>query len=319
MDTNRRKISIRMISTRTVILKKTTRSNILLKKKGLHREESASMTLEAALVLPVVLYFMLALLFFLQIFMIQEQIQAAITRMGLSMAKADYVVQEFSSLDDLQSFDFSVFGEEIDLGFADIANYAASTVLLKQYAKQYLNTEALDRSCIQGGYEGLSFALSSIWNEDSCIDIVVSYQIELPIHIFRLKEMPVLQRVRLRSWTGDQIAAAYEKEQKSSTDTVFITDTGSVYHKSESCSHIKLSVSTVSGIPKEQRNSNGARYHPCEACCAGEVDSFAMFFITSDGTRYHSKRDCSKIKRSVKEIPISEIGERTPCKRCSGG
>jgi hypothetical protein len=279
---------------------------------------SASLTLEAALVLPLFLFFMLAFLYFLQIFTLQEQIQSAITKMGLSMAKAEYVLQEFPSTEDMLSFDFSIFGEELDLGLEDIVDNAASAIILKQYVKKYLDVEKLNHSCIQGGFDGLSFASSSILSEDNWIDIVVSYKVQIPVKIFILSELPVLQRVRLRSWTGYQVAAAYETKEEAATDTVFVTETGSVYHKSETCTHIKLSISTVSGIPTEQRNSNGAKYKPCEACCSGAMDPFATYFITSDGTRYHSRRECSKIKRSVIEIPLTEVGERTPCKRCAG-
>jgi uncharacterized CHY-type Zn-finger protein len=125
------------------------------------------------------------------------------------------------------------------------------------------------------------------------------------------------QRVRVRAWTGYEVAATYSLEQEEGKSaTVYITETGNVYHKSTTCSHIHLSVTDIVGIPTSQRNANGGKYYPCEKCCDGERSSNATYYITEDGTRYHSKRDCSKIKRNVKEIPISEVGNRPACKRC---
>lgn len=79
--------------------------------------QEASLTLEASLVIPLFLFFMLAFLYFLQIFMVQEQIQSAITRMGLDLAKLSYIYQDFTSEEDANNFDHTIFpiGSEMGL------------------------------------------------------------------------------------------------------------------------------------------------------------------------------------------------------------
>lgn len=281
-----------------------------------NRIRQASLTIEAAFVLPIFLYFMLAFLFFIQIFTVQEQIQSAITKMGLNLAKSAYVLKDFPSMEESLTFDFTVLGEGFDISLAELADEMASQRVLKLYAKKYLDTGQINHSCIKNGFDGINFYNSSLLSGEDYIDIVVSYQIHIPIKIFILKDMQMTQRVRLRSWTGFNVKAAYQTEDNKKETTVFIAATGSVYHKSETCSHIKLSVREVQGIPTDLRNENGAIYKPCEACCNGTEDKLGTFYITSNGTRYHTKRDCSKIKRSVTEIPLSEVGDRSPCKRC---
>ncbi len=139
----------------------------------------------------------------------------------------------------------------------------------------------------------------------------------MPVRIFIIRNMHFIQRVRLRCWTGLKVDAAYRDGASDKTETtVFVTETGSVYHKTSDCSHIKLSIRAVYGIPTDLRNDNGARYKPCEACCSEPLDNYTGYYITSDGTRFHTIRECSKLKRSVKEISFSETGNRTPCKRC---
>ena len=149
--------------------------------------------------------------------------------------------------------------------------------------------------------------------------MIVRYQVRIPIALFGLDEMNMIQRVRLRGWTGHQLPANYTVEEngEEQEDTiVYITETGSVYHVDRNCSHIKLSVTSVIGLPTALRNDSGAKFYPCEACCNGAESDMATYYITSDGTRYHNRNDCSKIKRTVKEVKLSEVSDRSICKRC---
>lgn len=283
--------------------------------------QKASLTVEAALVLPVFLYFLLSFLYFIQIFTVQETIQAAITKMGLNLAKTSYIFKDFPDIEDALSFDFTVFNNEYELGLDELADHLASGNLIKLYAKKYLDTDQINRSCIVDGFDGINFTGSSILCGEDYIDIVVSYEVSIPVKIFALGDMRMVQRVRLRNWTEYEAAPAYQTEETANGDDtyVYITDTGSVYHKDENCSHIKLSVRAVQGIPAGLRNEYGGKYTPCEACCTGHEDENATYYITSDGTKYHTRRDCPKIKRSVRKVKRSEAGNRTPCKRCYGG
>lgn len=280
------------------------------------RSLRASLTVEAAFVLPLFLYFLIAFLYFIQIFTVQEQLQACITKMGLNLAKTAYIFKDFPDAKDLLSFDVSIFGEEYDLGLEELADNLASDGILRIYAEKYLDTDQINNSCIVGGFDGISFYGSSLFDESNYIDIIVNYEVRIPVKIFIIDELQMVQRVKLRCWTGYEVAAAYQTEEEDKETTVYVTESGSVYHKSESCSHIKLSIRTVIGIPVNQRNDNGGKYYPCESCCKGTQGEYTTYYITSDGTRYHSSRTCSRIKRSVKSILISEIGSRTPCKRC---
>lgn len=279
--------------------------------------QRASLTVEAALVLPIFLYFMLAFLYFIQIFTVQEKIQAAITNMGLNISRMSYVLKDFPDPEEAEGLDFSIFGSEFEINPGEMGDKMLSGGALKLYARRYLDTNQINRSCIKGGFEGISFDLSSLSNGEDTIDIIVSYQVEIPVKIFILDRMSMVQRVKLHKWTGYEVAADYRTEDVTEDTMVYITDTGSVYHRDKSCSHIKLTVNAVTGIPEGLRNNSGGKYYPCEACCTGKEGALDTYYITSDGTRYHTRRDCPKIKRSVREVKLSEVEDRTPCKRCS--
>jgi hypothetical protein len=282
--------------------------------------EDASLTVEAALVMPLFLYFMIAFLYFIQIFTLQEQIQAAITKMGLNMARTAYIYSDFPGVEEAKNIDETIFGTEIDIGLQEFINTVVDGSILKIYAMKYLNNDWINKSCIQSGFDGISFADSKVLSEEDCIDIVVRYSVKIPIKIFSLENMPMIQRVRLRAWTGYEVAATYSMEEendKPEETIVYVTETGSVYHKSPDCSYLKLSVREIFGLPNDLRNDNGSKYDSCEACCTGKEGNNRTYYITTYGTKYHTIRNCSKIKRNIKEIALSEIGNRPACKRCS--
>lgn len=96
---------------------------------------------------------------------------------------------------------------------------------------------------------------------------------------------------------------------------VYITDDSEVYHLSRDCTHIKLSVEGSS--PDEiasMRNRDGKKYRPCSICHSSLSDT--RLFITPEGDRFHNSITCSALKRTVRAIKISEIGDRRPCSRC---
>lgn len=286
-----------------------------LRKKGL-RYQKASLTVEAALVMPIFLYFMIAFLYFLQIFMVQEQIQSEITRMGLDLARAAYFYQDFPDVKEAVGFDKSIIGEELEGSIDEISDYIISGASLKLYARKYLDKDFVNQSCIKRGFDGIDFNYSSVTKDADYVDIVIKYKVALPIKIFILGDMSMLQRVRLRSWTGYEVAATYTTESDTEETIVYITETGTVYHKSRDCSHIKLSIKAVQGIPTGMRNESGSRYTRCEECCTGKEGINTTYYIAAYGTKYHTNRSCSGIKRSVKEIPLSKVGARKPCSRC---
>ncbi|NLZ83183.1 MAG: hypothetical protein GX915_05925 [Clostridiales bacterium] len=277
-----------------------------------------SLTVEASLITWPFVLFILAFIYLIQIFTIQEHIQAGITRMGLDLAQMSYIYKDFNSSEEARGADSLVgdVGDEIGLG--GLIESSINSGMLKLYSSKYIERERINHSFILDGFDGLSFYETSVLKEDEFIDIVVKYKIRLPISLFLLDDMEMVQRVKLRGWTGIQIKPNYSVNEDSGEDTiVYVTKTGTVYHRNRNCSHIKLSVRGVLGIPSQLRNDNGGKYYPCEKCCKEDKGITSTYYITSDGVRYHSIRDCSKIKRTVKEVNLSSvIDSKSPCKRC---
>lgn len=121
------------------------------------------------------------------------------------------------------------------------------------------------------------------------------------------RERYVIQGACCRAWIGFT-----ELELKETY--VYITPGGNVYHLYADCTHLDLSIQRVTiARARLAKNEYGENYSECEIC----EDSFgALVYITSEGNRYHSKRSCSGLKRTVRQVPISQVQGRSRCLRC---
>lgn len=119
-----------------------------------------------------------------------------------------------------------------------------------------------------------------------------------------------------RAFTGRYYNKAEEGNAEDNR-IVFITKNGKVYHTSNICSHISLSVKKVEySEVKKFRNKGGAKYYPCEYCARGKLGG--LVYITEEGNRIHMNKKCPGIKRTIieiKKIDAEGKGYR-PCERC---
>lgn len=153
-------------------------------------------------------------------------------------------------------------------------------------------------------------AATKITGEDECIDIVYPYRVEPYAAVVGFSDFLMFSRMRTRAWTGYDNEAAQPDEE----DKVYVTEYGEVYHYSKSCAYLKLSIRAVDlDYIEKLRNADGSCYYACEECgrkCTSTV------FVTSYGNRYHATLQCSGLKRTIQEIPLSQVGSRTACKKC---
>ena len=117
-----------------------------------------------------------------------------------------------------------------------------------------------------------------------------------------------------RKWTGyDVTSTCVTNEEK---EWVYITPTGSVYHRNPNCSYLNPSIhSAVSSEIGEFRNLSGERYRQCETC--KDVTLTGICFYTEYGNRFHSTLKCSGLKRTIYSVLLSEADGRNLCSKCA--
>lgn len=299
--------------------------------KDIERKVQGSLTVEAALVMPMFIYAVIAFVYFLQIIGLQEHLQNAITETGYFAAKYAYVYDYLMYYEETKTGEENVkSGKEntdkgkIKEGIESIIAHSIDSTFYKNKMKEFLDIEEINQSCIKDGYNGVHTYLSSYMQEEDAVDIILIYKIKIPLVFFSLKDMQMVQRVRLRGWNGHRVAAKNDGKNAAGDTTeedkniVYITETGRVYHLSKECTHLKLSIQSIKYSQIEiSRNVNGGKYHKCFLCCEDNISLNHQVYITNTGDRYHQNLNCSGLKRTIIAIPISKIGNRSLCKRCN--
>ncbi len=282
----------------TKILKKER--NLLLRANTRKRlSPAASVTVEASLVMPLFLFFFINVLGAFDVLRLQSDLTAGLHQTGSQ-------IMESAALTRLGTGDH-------DDGFGDLVGKAAITAYADHGLKSYFNENGLEHSCVVGGNSGISLAESALSSDSDIVDIVASCKVHPVFGIAGFTNFGVESRFYGHAFTGYDISGADRESRDTAEELVYITESGTVYHRSLDCSHLRIKISAVSkGEVKNLRNKDGSKYYPCEFC--GGKGS--RVYITGYGNRYHSNSGCSGLKRSIKTVPISEAGGRRPCSEC---
>lgn len=301
-----------------------------------NQKAKGSLTVEAALALPIFIFAILSFIYLLQIFIYHNNLQDAITEIGLDAAKYGYVYEHIKD-DNINSNqnNYNQTKESQELA-SNLINKSAEGVFSSIVAKAVtkginsggfklglltrLDIEEINRSSIKNGFNGIHTYFSSYMEDDDEVNIVLNYHIDMPLLFIDLDDFQIVQRVKLRAWSGYRPVAKFIKaeqgQEEQAKEMVFITETGTVYHTSENCSHISLSVRDV---PFEHlgnlRNKSGGKYKNCNLCGSHSKEGDTVYVAVS-GDKYHSNRNCSGLKRTVKQVPLSQVTNKRLCSRC---
>lgn len=248
------------------------------RKDELKENRKASLTAEAALVLPVFIFAVLSVIYLSRMLFYEEEVQWALMRTG----------------------------KEISVEYAALKNDA---VLNPAYAavkmEQYLD-----------GKIPVSMWRSEFEKETGQMILRADYIQRVPFLIMPRNTFSFCDQYRTRTFTG--VATRMTEEEAGEEKTVFVTETGNVYHQSLDCTYLKLSISQVKYEDLAYlRSGNGEKYYACEACCrAAGFFPGQNIYICNYGNRFHSSRTCKKIKRSIRQIQYSQVGQMLPCSKC---
>lgn len=246
---------------------------------------SASMTVEAALVMPLFLFFCIVFIHIINLVSFQTRLNEAMYNTVRSLAKAEYAV-------------------------AQSANHA--TALAMTWME--LGNDKAKAAGVTGGNAGL-LAISSDFSEDN-VDFVLKYASKTPFDFLKIRSMNCVQRAYVRKWIGNEDKKDGDPlHMTESEQLVYITDYGTVYHLDRNCTHLRLSIQAVSKSSiASLRNAEGAKFYACERCGQGTQ----TVYITDFGNRYHGDINCSGLKRLIIVVPKKAVEGWPACSRCKG-
>lgn len=241
--------------------------------------QKASLTIEAAVVVPITAGVLACVLFLFRIIQVQVNIEECMVYVGRKLAVESCISDSTEAL--------------FLTAEAHMIDAMGKRVVIDQYVRH--------------GRWGVYLGSSEFEGEN--IILCAEYDVKLPVEFFELDSIHLASVNQFRKWRGDNAS--------NGVDTcVYVTESGRVYHAGLDCRVLDLSVRTayMSEID-DIRGLDGQKYYPCDGCKTN-MDVEAVVYYTQYGTCYHKNVSCSALKRNVKKILKSEIGNKKACSFC---
>lgn len=252
----------------------------------------AGITLEAALVLPAFIFFILNMFSVMEMLRLYGNMAFALNQVGGEIALYGYAYEKAD-----RNWDTGIVGD-----------VAFSYLYVKEEIVETLGEDYIENSPLVNGEEGILFAKSQIL-EDNLVELVVFYEMETPFAMGATGEIRTYNSYQGRAWTGYEVEGTNE-------EWVYIAENGEVYHVYEDCSYLELDIWKVDiSAIKKLTNKEGDLYTRCELCGGSQSN---VVWITGTGARYHTSEECLGIKRTVYKVPADEVDETNykMCSRC---
>lgn len=196
--------------------------------------KKGSITLEAAIVIPIIMEFLLIFVLIFQILRMEEGVHEAL----------NYAARKT----------------------AGMAAWEESEPALLIGAEAYFRKGL--KECLPSNehwaIKNTHITLLGSKVEDNYVQLQATYAIKYSGILLNRRFLTVVQNSCSRLWTGEKLP--YET-------WVYVTDQGECYHSSRFCRTLLITPRKIhSGELVFTRNSSGARYDPCTECIVGDVD-----------------------------------------------
>lgn len=199
-----------------------------------------SLTVEAALALPIFLFLMVTVLYLFCIMQVQ------------------YIV-----------------GNSLDAAVAEISlmgrlSEKEAENLVKAAFYKELAAQGCPVSKIEHGIAGFSWKGTKV--DAGYIDASLSYRLPFPLRFFGKKSMGLSDGCRMHRWTGNAENGA---GAEGGGEWVYVTPSQQVYHASRACTHLKLSIKAVS-----IKNPAWKQYASCSHCADGKSAGTSIYITS---------------------------------------
>lgn len=263
--------------------------------------EAGSLTLEAAMCLPLFLFVCICMMMPMKMINRQRQIQAVVESVGEELSQYAYVEYCLLSGDEDQVDTERTDGEEVTALLA--SGYAAMKILGQ-----------IDRNWV----ESVSFDGTDIGTDDM-VHIMMKYRMKLPFSVLGLDSVPVQHVCSRRMWNGADGGRNKDGGMSGGQEdeTVYIGKNSTRFHRRRTCHYLYNDLKAVAaGEVDSLCNQSGARYAPCKTCKTGSEGG--MVYVMPYGTSYHLSKTCASIIAYVQAVPLSQAEHLGACSYCGG-
>ncbi len=259
----------------------------------MNKKNKGYITVEASLVVPMFLFFFLAMVEMVMLLMAEAHIHQALA------AATDYVAQHcYLEQKILQKTSEKKKEQRVT---TDVETLVDKALLWKQF-QDYLGEDFYVDRMISGGKSGIVVTVEQDKENQKVIQSFARYKAEAHLPLLGTYSINLSNQIKQKSFVGFS-----EEELYLEDSYVFVTPNREAYHLRRDCTHLMLKVKNVSASQK-------GRYNTCYYC--GESQTETGIYIAENGQVYHSKRDCIGLKRTVRRVKRSSVEGLGACSRC---
>ena len=289
-----------------------------MRRRGMNRDRAleASMTVEAALVLPLFLFFIMNVLFLLDVIRLQSRVTAALQQTGDRICEYAWYREYAAGTDAGSGEGAGAAGIELPQAAGDILSLA----FVSGEMRNHLGSAYMNSTCLRGGSSGISYLQSEILSGNDIVEIHADYRTRPFIPVLNGPDFSLRNTYYGHAWTGYAIGSGTGAEADDTSgdpenDRVIVAENGVVYHTDPDCVYLRPDIREVDAADLGHLRANdGSIYHPCEYC---HPSPDGTVYITPDGNRYHSTRSCSRLLRTTHEETVEDASAHLrPCPKC---
>ncbi len=264
---------------------------------------SASLTLEAAIVLTLFIFASVCLILPMKIMITERRIQSALEETAEELSRYAYPGNALSKgLNDL------IPGADTsDMDFCGFLGNSAGKAYVLTDVEKRLDTASVISLDLSG---------SEIFTDGEFIDIVLDYKVRFPFSVLGISDLKRTARCRRRAWVGLP-GKNYNADGSLGPDDdpiVYVGKTSTRYHLRRTCHYLSNDLTAVSiDQVGDLRNNSGGKYRPCASC--GKAAASVVYIMPS-GTSYHTDVDCKAIISYARAVRLSEVAYLGACSYC---
>lgn len=257
--------------------------------------ERASITIEAALVLPIIISILVFLITPLKIMDINRRIQYISEVASREAAEYAYGIFYKNIIDSTNKN--MILNLSSDLALSEFVKYKINKSIKED---KIINLNTYETECMRDGEN---------------IVIRVSYAYKMPFDILGLYKIEQNIISYRRAWIGNIKNIDDNEEDTLKEEYVYVGNNMSRYHLDSKCHYLFNNLISVYYRDVDKlRNKNGGKYEACARC--GNNINNGIVYILQNGKAYHSNPECTAIISYVRRVKKREVEYLGACQYC---
>lgn len=246
-----------------------------------------SITVEVSVVVPLFLFFMVAVSGIYMLILAEGHIKQSLAEAAVHVSKQAYLEERIIE----------------KAGVKKAENIINQTMIYKAFC-DYLGDDSYVGKVVCNGKRGILITVKPDSKNPKIFVAKARYVCSVKVPVLGDHSLIITNQVKQKLFLG------YSQEEDGDQDDpyVYVTPEQSVYHVRRNCTHLSLTVNSVSKGEKD-------KYVPCHFCAKGKQTG-SKIYVSRTNNIYHENEHCSGLKRTVRRVKKSETGGLNVCSRC---